>query len=92
MNAQPKSLLRSLLASCFLLCSSLALAEAPQQKTQVPGYYRMQLGQIEVTALYDGAIKLDTKLLRTPMKRKCSSCSPACSSRARPCRPLSMPT
>lgn len=70
MNAQPKSLLRSLLASCFLLCSSLALAEAPQQKTQVPGYYRMQLGQIEVTALYDGAIKLDTKLLKNTNEKE----------------------
>ena len=32
--------------------------------TQVPGYYRMQLGQFEVTALFDGALDLDVKLLR----------------------------
>ena len=38
-------------------------AAAPKAATQVPGYYRMQLGQFEVTALYDGAIELDTKLL-----------------------------
>jgi glyoxylase-like metal-dependent hydrolase (beta-lactamase superfamily II) len=30
----------------------------------VPGYYRIQLGQFEITALYDGAIELDTKLLK----------------------------
>lgn len=47
-----------------LLCfAPLARAEAPMAQTQVPGYYRMQLGQFEVTALYDGAIELDTKLL-----------------------------
>ena len=32
-------------------------------KTQVPGYYRMMLGQFEITALYDGFIDLDAKLL-----------------------------
>lgn len=35
-----------------------------QQKTQVPGYYRMMLGDLEVTALYDGYVNLDTKLLK----------------------------
>lgn len=39
-------------------------AEAPKVLTQVPGYYRYQLGQVEITALYDGAIELDTKLLK----------------------------
>lgn len=42
----------------------LAQAEAPKVQTQVPGYYRTQLGQFEITALYDGAIELDTKLLK----------------------------
>lgn len=42
----------------------LVQAEVPQVQTQVPGYYRTQLGQFEITALYDGAIELDTKLLR----------------------------
>ena len=42
-----------------------ALAEPPPMvKTQVPGYYRTMLGTFEITALYDGAIALDTKLLR----------------------------
>lgn len=60
---------RLLLAGVFTLSTSLAQAEAPQQKTQVPGYYRSFLGQFEVTALYDGAIDLDTKLLKnTPEK------------------------
>lgn len=60
---------RLAVASLFLLGSSLAVAEAPQQKTQVPGYYRLMLGQFEVTALYDGAIDLDEKLLKNIDKR-----------------------
>lgn len=34
----------------------------PMQLTQVPGYYRVMLGDIEVTALYDGAASLDPAL------------------------------
>ena len=60
---------RLTLAGLFLLGSSLAMAEAPQQKTQVPGYYRLMLGQFEVTALYDGAIDLDEKMLKNIDKR-----------------------
>lgn len=41
-----------------------AHAEAPQVKTQAPGYYRVLLGDFEVTALSDGTVKLPvTKLL-----------------------------
>lgn len=59
-----RSRLLSALAAVAVLCfASLARAEAPMAGTQVPGYYRMQLGQFEVTALYDGAIELDAKLL-----------------------------
>ncbi len=38
-------------------------AEVAKVPTQGPGYYRLQLGQFEITALYDGAIELDVKLL-----------------------------
>lgn len=42
-----------------------AFAEAPAKfMTQVPGYYRMALGELEVTALYDGYVALDAKLLK----------------------------
>lgn len=41
-----------------------AHADAPMAKTQAPGYYRLMLGDFEVTALFDGAIDLHpTKLL-----------------------------
>jgi glyoxylase-like metal-dependent hydrolase (beta-lactamase superfamily II) len=41
-----------------------ARAEAPQQLTQVPGYYRQTLGQFEITSLYDGQITLPGKLFQ----------------------------
>ena len=48
----------------FLGFTSFVQAEAPKVQTQVPGYYRYQLGQFEITALYDGVIELDKKLLQ----------------------------
>ncbi|MDK9707379.1 MAG: MBL fold metallo-hydrolase [Desulforhopalus sp.] len=54
-----------LLVAAVLTCLPLhAEAAAPKAATQVPGYYRTQLGQFEITALYDGAIELDTSLLK----------------------------
>lgn len=52
------------LALLILAWCPLASAEAPQQKSQVPGYYRLMVGKIELTALYDGPVSLDTKLLK----------------------------
>jgi len=43
-------------------------AAAPIQKGQAPGYYRMMLGDFEVTALSDGAVPLDIKKLLTNVK------------------------
>ncbi|CNL70468.1 MBL fold metallo-hydrolase [Yersinia aleksiciae] len=44
---------------------TISMAAAPaQQLTQVPGYYRMALGDFEVTAIYDGYVKLGTNLLK----------------------------
>jgi glyoxylase-like metal-dependent hydrolase (beta-lactamase superfamily II) len=55
---------RLLFAVLFLCLAGFANAEAPQQKTQVPGYYRLLLGGFEITALYDGAIDLDEATLK----------------------------
>lgn len=57
-----KNLLAALSAS-LLLCGSVALptlshAAAPMVKTQAAGYYRVMLGDFEVTALSDGTVKL----------------------------------
>ncbi|AWK88414.1 MBL fold metallo-hydrolase [Azospirillum thermophilum] len=66
----PVSLARTAFALAFaglaatVLPSGPAAAEPPQQqRTQVPGYYRMALGEFEVTALYDGYIDLDPGIL-----------------------------
>jgi glyoxylase-like metal-dependent hydrolase (beta-lactamase superfamily II) len=61
--------IKSMLAgAAFALAGSQvvpAFAAPPAQvKTQVPDFYRMQLGDFEITALYDGFIDLDTKLLK----------------------------
>ena len=47
-------------AGFFLLLVpfSMATAAAPQLKTSGPGYYRMMLGDFEVTALSDGTVDL----------------------------------
>jgi glyoxylase-like metal-dependent hydrolase (beta-lactamase superfamily II) len=54
-----------LLAAIFTALSLAALhAEAPMARTQAPGFYRLMLGQFEVTALLDGCIDFDAALLR----------------------------
>ncbi|PKO37025.1 MAG: MBL fold metallo-hydrolase [Betaproteobacteria bacterium HGW-Betaproteobacteria-6] len=64
------SLLRRIfLATTLLIASTVATAEAPQQKAQVPGYYRLMVGAFEVTALFDGTINLDEKLLKNMRTR-----------------------
>lgn len=39
------------------------LAQVPFVKTQAPGYFRMMVGDFEVTALCDGAIEMNTKIM-----------------------------
>jgi len=51
-------------ALTFALVTSSALAQAPQQGTQAPGYFRLALGDYEVTALFDGYNDLSPKLLQ----------------------------
>jgi glyoxylase-like metal-dependent hydrolase (beta-lactamase superfamily II) len=64
-----RCLLAATVGSVVLL--STAHAGAPQVKTQAPGYYRMMLGEFEVTALSDGTVKLpvDKILMRTTPAR-----------------------
>ncbi|QXI08252.1 MBL fold metallo-hydrolase [Pseudomonas tensinigenes] len=51
-------------ALTFALVTSSAMAQAPQQGTQAPGYFRLALGDYEVTALFDGYNDLSPKLLQ----------------------------
>ncbi|NMG49926.1 MBL fold metallo-hydrolase [Azoarcus communis] len=62
-------LIAAALATTPLLAPTAAFAEAPQVKTQAPGFYRMMVGNFEVTALYDGYLDLDAKLLRNASQR-----------------------
>ncbi len=55
--------LLSCVAVIFACLTTSAYAEAPMVKTQAPGYYRMMVGQFEVTALFDGVLQLDSKRL-----------------------------
>lgn len=63
------ALARGLLLLAALLAAAVAQAAGPTLKTQ-PGYYRMMLGDFEVTALSDGTLELPVDdLLRTGKKR-----------------------
>jgi glyoxylase-like metal-dependent hydrolase (beta-lactamase superfamily II) len=53
-----------------LLFGASAEAAVPQQKTQAPGYYRMMLGEFEVTALSDGTFPMDTGKILTNITPK----------------------
>ncbi|MFA9439981.1 MBL fold metallo-hydrolase [Uliginosibacterium sp. sgz301328] len=69
-----RTLLQVALPALMICASVTALPAAAQTTkpaqpvaqagTQVPGYYRMQLGDFEVTALYDGFVVLDQKLMK----------------------------
>ncbi len=64
---------RSLALAALIAAPLLAQAGAPQQPAQAPGWYRMMVGDIEVTALSDGTVGLpiDQLLQRTsPQKVK----------------------
>jgi glyoxylase-like metal-dependent hydrolase (beta-lactamase superfamily II) len=52
------------LTAALLVGLPSAQAAAPALKTQVPGWYRMMLGDFEVTALYDGYLDLETNLMK----------------------------
>jgi glyoxylase-like metal-dependent hydrolase (beta-lactamase superfamily II) len=52
-------------AAVGLLGSPVAQAAAPMVKTSAPGYYRMMLGDFEVTALSDGTVALPVNKLLT---------------------------
>ena len=65
-------LMRGLFVACLaaIAPASIASANAPMVKTQAPGYYRMMLGDFEITALNDG-----TALV--PMEKMLSGVTPA---------------
>jgi glyoxylase-like metal-dependent hydrolase (beta-lactamase superfamily II) len=54
----------ALLALASVASQNPATAAAPQHHDQVPGFYRLQVGDLEVTALWDGTASFDPHWLR----------------------------
>jgi glyoxylase-like metal-dependent hydrolase (beta-lactamase superfamily II) len=52
-------------AAMAVLFGTVCAAGAPAQKTQAPGYYRMMLGEFEVTVLSDGTFPMKAAELLT---------------------------
>src|SRR5689334_12613915 len=50
----------------FVVGPNAVLAAAPQHHDQVPGFYRLKVGDLEVTALFDGFGVIDPQWLRGP--------------------------
>ncbi|QXI24760.1 MBL fold metallo-hydrolase [Pseudomonas iranensis] len=59
-----KGLMKGATTLAVMLAMSGAMAQAPQMGTQAPGYFRLALGDYEVTALFDGYNDLSPKLLQ----------------------------
>jgi len=64
------SSLRSVLALIAFTLATSAGAAAPMAKTQAPGFYRMMLGDIEVTVVSDGTVDLPMAEILKDMPRK----------------------
>ncbi|WP_243311948.1 MBL fold metallo-hydrolase [Fundidesulfovibrio agrisoli] len=70
MPAQPRKHSWRNITALSLLCAALGLAQSAiagppaQVKTQAPGYFRMMLGDFEVTALLDGMTKIPVEYLK----------------------------
>jgi glyoxylase-like metal-dependent hydrolase (beta-lactamase superfamily II) len=58
------------ITAATLLSGAVCMASAPPQKTQAPGYYRMTLGDFEVTALSDGTFPMKASELLTNVTPK----------------------
>ncbi len=62
-----KSLTKTCVAIAAAVACTAASAAAPMVKSQGPGYYRMMLGDFEVTVLNDGTVELPVdKILHQP--------------------------
>jgi len=54
-----KTVLRALAAACLATCiAAPSFAAAPMAKTPAPGWYRVMLGEFEITPLSDGTVDL----------------------------------
>ena len=49
--------------ACFVAGPNAALDAAPQHRDQVPDFYRLKVGDLEVTVLFDGHTVFDARWL-----------------------------
>ena len=61
MHAPQMSLASFFTLAAQVICVAAANAAAPPAKGQAPGYYRMMLGDFEITALSDGTVPLEVE-------------------------------
>lgn len=60
-----KCLARAAVLLAAIICTPIVDAQSvPQNKTQVPGYYKIMVGGVEVTALYDGSSTFPLSLFK----------------------------
>jgi glyoxylase-like metal-dependent hydrolase (beta-lactamase superfamily II) len=69
LNVHKRNAISSTAAVLVMLALSIAsptltLAAAPQRHDQAPGFYRLQVGDLEVTALWDGGASFDPHWLQ----------------------------
>lgn len=64
MNNPVSSVIRLFITALLCAVSLPSVAKAPLHTQQAPGWFRIMVGQDEVTALNDGFIQQDTKLLK----------------------------
>src|SRR5882762_8503617 len=64
LGAPRRSTLKWMMAALAMILFLPAMAAGPMQKKASPGYFRVMLGDFEVTTLYDGGGEIDGKLLR----------------------------
>jgi len=62
--AIPRNIVRLAMVLAAALPLAASAAPVAKQTAQVPGFYRMALGDFEVTALYDGYVDLDPGQLK----------------------------
>ncbi len=65
MSTRTSHTFRTGMAALCLSVAGAAFAGAPQAKGQAPGWYRMTLGDFEITALNDGTVNLPVDQLLT---------------------------
>ena len=65
MNKTTRMISMALAVAAILAAPVVAHAAAPMVKTQAPGYYRMMLGEVEITVLSDGTVNLPMSQLLT---------------------------